>query len=441
MSSRRRLPRTIELEVLGQTEDGYGFGTAVGRQCVVKGALPGEVVCARVLGKRKGQILAITETVQNAVDDRTEPFCAVFPRCGGCNNQQWEYREQLKFKERWVRRELSRHQLRCESFLPTQHGSTTRYRRRARLGVRWIDKVGEVYVGFRETFGSYVVDMNRCPALVPGLAELIGPLRDLITRMSTPKRIPQVEVVAGDKARALVLRHLDPLTVSDLNLLSAFSNSYDVWVYGQSGGYETVTRHFPPGDPDAKLTYELANDSVSIEFGPTDFIQVNSEINHLLIGAVLKELDLGREDRVIDLFCGIGNFSLPAARTAKSVLGLEISSTAVEQARRNAERNDLSRTAKFLASDLYRPIDNELTKTDYKMLLDPPRSGAGPEFARFADRAKRVVYVSCNPTTFADDAAVLDRVGFQLERVQVFDMFPHTNHVEIVGSFGRFELS
>ena len=441
MPSRRRLPRTVELEVLGQTEDGFGFGLAVGSKYVVKGALPGEVVSARVLGRRKGQVLAITETVQNAVDDRTEPFCAVFPRCGGCSNQQWEYREQLKFKERWVRRELSRHQLWCGSFMPTQHGSTTHYRRRARLGVRWIDKVGEVYVGFRETFGSYVVDMNRCPALVTGLAELIGPLRALITRMSAPKKIPQVEVVAGDKARALVLRHLEPLTVSDFNLLSAFSNAYDVWVYGQSGGYETVTRHFPAGDPNAKLTYELANDGVSIEFGPTDFIQVNSEINHLLISAVLKELDLGPEDRVIDLFCGIGNFSLPAARTAKSVLGLEISSTSVEQARRNAERNDLSSATTFLASDLYRPINNELTKTDYKMLLDPPRSGAGPELGRFAHRAKRVVYVSCNPTTFADDAAVLDRIGFQLERVQVFDMFPHTNHVEIVGSFGGLEPS
>ena len=437
MRSRRRLPRTVEVEVVGQTDEGYGFGTAAGRMCVVKGALPGEMISACVLGKRKGQIVAIAETIQTAVDERTEPFCTVFPRCGGCSTQQWEYREQLRFKERWVRHELSKHELLRESFLPTQHGSTTGFRRRARLGVRWVDKVGSAYVGFRETFGSYVVDMNMCPTLVSGLAELIGPLRDLVTCMSTPKRIPQVELVAGDKVRALVLRHLDPLSAKDLKLLRAFSNSYDVWVYGQSGGYETITRHFPSGDPDAKLAYELSNFNVSLEFGPNEFIQVNSEMNHLLIAAVLKGLDLESEDRVVDLFCGIGNFSLPIARTAKSVLGFEISETAVGQARRNAERNNLSKVARFLVSDLYRPTDHELTKRDYKMLLDPPRSGAGPELARFADRAKRVVYVSCNPTTFAEDAAVLDQIGFQLESVQVFDMFPHTSHVEVVGSFGR----
>ncbi len=437
MSSRRRLPRTVEVEVVGQTDVGYGFGTAAGRMCVVKGALPGELVSATVLGRRKGQIVAIAEAIQTAVDKRTEPFCAVFPRCGGCGTQQWEYPEQLAFKERWVRRELSKQAVRCESFLPTAHGSTMRYRRRARLGVRWVDKVDTAYVGFRETFGSYVVDMSICPTLVSGLAELIGPLRDLVTCMSTPKRIPQIELVAGDKVRALVLRHLDPLSAKDLELLSAFSNAHDVWVYGQSGGYETIARHFPPGDPYAKLAYELSNFDVSLEFGPNEFIQVNSEMNHLLIAAVLKGLDLESEDRVVDLFCGIGNFSLPIARTAKSVLGFEISEAAVAQARRNAERNNLSKMARFLVSDLYRPTDNELAKTDYKMLLDPPRSGAGPELARFANRARRVAYVSCNPTTFAQDAAVLDQIGFQLESVQVFDMFPHTNHVEVVGSFGR----
>ena len=298
------------------------------------------------------------------MDSRTEPFCAVFPRCGGCTNQQWGHKNQLLFKEQWVRGELSRHGDPYKLFPPSLHGSTRRYRRRARLGVRWIEKAARAYVGFRETFGSYVVDMDTCPTLVPGLAELIGPLRDLITRMSTPKRIPQIELVSGDKVRALVLRHLDPLAASDLALLSAFSNSYDVWVYGQSGGYQTVIRHFPVGDPRAKLTYEIAKCDVSFEFEPTDFIQVDSEVTHLLIAAVLKELALESEDRVVDLFCGIGNFSLPTARTAKSVLGLEISTTAVEQARRNAERNDLSNAARFLVSDLYRPIDDTLKESN-----------------------------------------------------------------------------
>ena len=439
MGSRKRLPRTVELEVLGQTADGLGFGVAVGRKCVVKGALPGETVSARVLGRRKGQIVAIAETIHTASNNRREPFCAVFPRCGGCSNQHWEYAEQTQLKEHWVRSELSKHELCHGSLVTTCHGSTVGYRRRARLGVRWIDENGGAFVGFRETFGSYVVDMEMCPTLVSGLAELIGPLRDLIPRMSGRKRIPQIELVAGDSARALILRHLDPLTAHDLVHLSNFSNSHDVWIYGQSGGYDTVVRHFPPGDPNAKLAYKLSNSDVTLEFGPTDFIQVNSEINHLLVEAVLKELDLGIEDRVIDLFCGIGNFSLPIARTAKSVLGLEISKTAVEQARRNAEANDLSIIAEFLATDLYRPTENELTKTDYKMLLDPPRSGAGPEFARLATGAQRVVYVSCNPATFAEDGALLGQNGFELERVQVFDMFPHTNHVEIVGSFGRLD--
>ena len=153
----------------------------------------------------------------------------------------------------------------------------------------------------------------------------------------------------------------------------------------------------------------------------------------------MKELDLGREDFVIDLFCGIGNFSLPIARSAKSVLGLEISKTAVEQARRNAEANDLSLNAEFLVTDLYRPTENELTKTDYKLLRDPPRSGAGPAFARLAHGAQRVGDVSCNPTTFAKDGALLQQIGFELEKVQIFDMFPHTNHVEMVGSFGRLD--
>ena len=439
MVSRKRLPPTVELDVIGQTADGLGSGVAVGRKCIVKGALPGEKVSARVLGKRKGQIFAITEMVNTASKSRREPFCSVFPRCGGCSNQHWDYAEQLRFKEQWVRRELSKQKLGHGSLISTYHGSKAGCRRRARLGVRWIDKKRGAFVGFRETFGSYVVDMEMCPTLVSGLAELIRPLRDLMPRMSGRKRIPQIELVAGDNSRALVMRHLEPLTAHDLRQLSNFSNSHDVWVYGQSGGYDTVIRHFPPGDPNAKLAYKLSNSDVTLEFGPTDFIQVNSEINHLLVEAVLKELDLGREDFVIDLFCGIGNFSLPIARSAKSVLGLEISKTAVEQARRNAEANDLSLNAEFLVTDLYRPTENELTKTDYKLLLDPPRSGAGPAFARLAHGAQRVVYVSCNPTTFAKDGALLQQIGFELEKVQIFDMFPHTNHVEMVGSFGRLD--
>ena len=436
MARRKRWPPEIAVSIGDLDVEGLGTARFGERPVGVKNALPGESVTARVVTKRAGRLLAVAETIDDPATYRVEPFCGHFPRCGGCSFQHWHYERQLAFKHELLVEALREHGVIPDALDAPRHTISRGYRRRARLGVRWLEKAGRVYVGFRESFGSYVADMESCPALAPPLADLIEPLRSLVTALSHPHRIPQIELAAGDAHAAIVIRHLEPFSNADLDRLRSFADTWNVWVYGQAAGYDSVVRLFPAGTPDALLSYRNDEYDLDFSFSPTDFVQVNAATNLALTRGVVDSLELGDGDRVLDLFCGLGNFTLPIARAGVSVHGLELSASAVDMARHNARGNDLARLATFAVANLHERHPEDLAAYD-KVVLDPPRSGAGPCLAELAQPARRIVYVSCNPTTFASDASVLESVGFGLARAGVYDMFPHTGHVEVLGVFER----
>ena len=279
--------------------------------------------------------------------------------------------------------------------------------------------------------------MDACPALVPPLSALLQPLPSLIGGMSRPDRIPQVEVAAGDDAVAMVLRHLTPLTTEDETRIAEFAEAHRVRCYTQAGGYETVTAASRAAH-EPYLGYSNPDFGLHFRFRPTDFTQVNMTMNRKLVRAAVEGLDAPPGSRVLDLFCGIGNFSLALAARGLHVTGLEASRDAIDRARLNAARNRLADRCEFAVQDLYDADCLNPGQAEY-VLLDPPRSGAGPNLGAWlqASGARRIAYVSCSPASFAVDATLLDRAGFSLEQVGIFDMFPHTAHVETLGVFQK----
>jgi 23S rRNA (uracil1939-C5)-methyltransferase len=317
--------------------------------------------------------------------------------------------------------------------LPIVYGEDWGYRRRARLGVRRVPKKGGVLVGFREKRSSYLADMRECPVLPPHVSRLIVPLRELIERLSIRARLPQIEVAVGDNAAALVIRHLDPLTDSDRAALRRFAEDQGVHLWLQPGGPASA-HPFQPST--SELYYELPEFGVRVHFRPTDFTQVNAGVNRVLVSRAVRLLDPQPGERVADLFCGLGNFSLALAARGAQVLGFEGSAELVERARQNASLNRLG--VQFEAMDLARPNLGPYAPFD-KVLLDPPREGAVELVKAFAPNwPRRIVYVSCDPATLARDAGVLVHVqGFRLAAAGVVNMFPHTAHVESIALFER----
>jgi len=297
-------------------------------------------------------------------------------------------------------------------------------------------------VGFRETFGGRIVKMDRCLALSAPFDNLFEPLAALIASLSIPAAIPQVETAVGDNHAALVIRHLESLGSADARLLGEFQRQHNVWIYTQAEGYDTVT---PLSASAPTLNYSIAEFGLNLEFAVTDFIQVNAHINSALVRAVAAALQPQAGLSIADMFCGIGNFSLPLARCGAQVQGWEAATSAIDRAITNAQRNALSARTRFAVANLYgQPGDKKLKSPVAQvrgvdaLVLDPPRSGAGPALASWLDsQVRKVAYVSCNPATFASDAAVLLRHGFTLNEVGIYDMFPHTAHVETLGVFER----
>ena len=325
-------------------------------------------------------------------------------------------------KQDWLVQNLARiGKVQAERVLPGVAGEEWGYRHRARLSVRRVEKKGGVMVGFRERRSTYVADMRECPVLPPRISALITPLRELIEKLSVRSRLPQVEVAVGDKAAALVFRHLLPLTDADLAHLRAFGEEHDVHVWLQPGGPESA-RPFHPAQSD--IYYEV--EGIRLHFRPTDFTQVNPATNRLLVAGALELLDPQPGERIADLFCGLGNFSLPIARRGAQVIGFEGSRELVERARQNAAANGL--VAQFEVMDLFAPNLAPYGRFD-KVLIDPPRQGA-IEIVKSVD-APRIVYVSCDPATLARDAGVLVHTkGYRLLAAGIVNMFPHTAHVE-----------
>lgn len=437
--ARRRLPlEPVDVEISDLSHDGRGVGRVEDKVTFVHAALPGERVSARLTGRNRRFDEAVTLAVETSSNQRVEPECPWFGYCGGCALQHLDHAAQLEWKMQRLRENFRRiGQVEPTEWMTPISADPWNYRRRARLSVRNVPGKGRVLVGFREIGGRYVADIEACRVLHPAFADRLMSLSELIGRLSIPDRIAQVECAAGDDTAAVVIRHLDPLTSADEKALIEWSERAGIAVWLQSGGPASVERLWPDGH---RLTYSLEAFGLEFAFHPQQFIQVNAAVNRELTRKAVELMGGGPEDRILDLFCGLGNFSLPLARNAGEVLGVELDEGLVTSAQNNAATNGIE-NARFIAADLMQPVE-ELAWMQQRfdgVLIDPPRSGAAEILPLVAATdASRVVYVSCDPATLARDAGTLvNEYGFDMTRAGIADMFPHTAHVESLALFVR----
>src|SRR5258706_1814726 len=425
----------MNLEIGALDPAGRGVARNAGKVVFVEDALAGELVEARLLESRSKFDLARATEILRPSASRRAPLCPYFGVCGGCATQHVEATKRAPARSRCL--EAYRGvigSLRAKPIPASTHGKEWAYRHRARLSVRYVEGKGGALVGFRERKSTYVADMRSCEVLPPGISSLIVPLRNLIGSLSIKDRVPQIEIAAGENATVLLFRHLLPLTAADQDLLKAFAEANRVRIWLQPEGADSV-RPFHPAAQDP-LYYTLPEFGLKISFQPADFTQVNPAVNRLLVSRALRLLDPQPGERVADLFCGIGNFSLPIAARGAQVIGFEGSAPLVERARQNAAANGL--TAQFEVADLFAPNLAHYGRFD-KYLLDPPREGAVALVNALPEAwPRRIVYVSCDPATLARDAGILvNQKGFRLAAAGVVNMFPHTAHVESIALFDR----
>jgi 23S rRNA (uracil1939-C5)-methyltransferase len=411
-----------------------------GKTIFVEGALPGENVEYVCIRRKPTFEVARCERIVTASAQRVTPKCPHFGVCGGCSMQHLAADAQVAAKQRVLEANLWHlGRLRAEQLYAPIYGAPWGYRQRARLSVRLVPKKGGVLVGFHERKSSYVADMRQCPNLPPHVSALLLPLRELVGGLSISKALPQIEVAVGDSVTALVLRILEPLTPADEASLRTFADRHGVVFYLQPKGPATAYRFYPTGGP--KLSYRLPDYDVEHFFSPTEFTQVNGEINRVLVRRALALLDTQAGERVADMFCGIGNFSLPLARCGARVVGVEGSVELVRRAAENAAANGLAGQVEYAVADLFAATGETLAALGHfdKMLIDPPRDGAVELVKAIGDDGpRRIVYVSCSPATLARDAAILvGQKGYRLRGAGVVNMFPNTSHVESIALFDR----
>lgn len=440
MARRKREPETARIETV--THDGRGIAAVTGKKVFVAGALEGESVQFIRRKRRRNYDEAELLDIIEASPARIEPRCAVFAQCGGCSLQHLSAADQREIKARALRDNLARvgkvePDRWLEPIYDAAENGGWHYRRRARLAVKDVPAKGRVLVGFRESHAPYVCDMHRCEVLAEPVAGLIDALSELIGSLSIRARLPQIEVAVAENVTELVFRVLDPPSSADKAALAAFAARHGIQIGLQPGGPTTVEAL---ADGDEPLVYGLPDFNVDIEFGATDFVQVNGPVNRLMVTAAIDMLEVEPTHRILDLYCGIGNFSLPLARRAGHVLGVEFEQHQVERGRQNALRNGIDR-CEFRRADLSAIDGSEswLRQDWDRLLLDPARSGAA-EVASHADKidAARIVYVSCHPGTLARDAGTfVHDHGYRLEAAGIIDMFPHTGHVESIAVFQK----
>ncbi len=420
--------------------DGRGVAHVEGKTVFIDGALPGEQVEYSVYRKRPTYDQAQVSRILRPSAQRVTPRCPHFGVCGGCSMQHLDSTAQTAAKQR-VMEDALWHlgRLRPDTIFPAIHGPFWGYRYRARIGVRLVPKKGGVLVGFHERRSSYIADMRSCEVLPRSISELLPKLRELVGKLSIPDRLPQIEIAVGEGVTVLVFRNLLPLTTDDNAHLAAFGDAHGVQIWLQPGGPDTVQRLHPQDAP--SLRYTLPEFDLSLDFLPNDFTQVNVAINRLLIRRALHLLDPQPGERIADLFCGLGNFSLPIARRGARVVGVEGSETLVGRAGDNARRNGLESACEFHTANLFEASEDSLAALGPldKILIDPPREGAiAVVKALGATAPGRIVYVSCNPATLARDAAVLvHEKGYRLKGAGIANMFPQTSHVESIALFER----
>ncbi len=433
-----------------------------GKVVFIEGALPFEVVSVQV-GRKKSSFEHGTVTeIHHESSQRVRPGCPHFGlhtgSCGGCKMQHLEVSTQVAIKQRVLEDNLWHlGKVKAETMLRPIEGPAWGYRYRGRLSVRYVIKKGEVLIGFHERKSRYIADMKVCPVLPPHVSQMLLPLRALISQMEARETLPQLELACGDEVTALVLRHMAPLSESDKTLLRTFAAEHQVQWWLQPKGPDTV-QLLDEGGP--QLSYGLPDFGITMPFRPTDFTQVNPYINRVLVSRALRLLNAQKNERVIDWFCGLGNFTLPIATQAGEVLGIEGAETLVARSRDNYARNQASRPqgqalapTQFVARNLFDMTPDMLVAdgTADKWLVDPPREGAFALSKALAELnenrdlrqgwapPKRIVYVSCNPATLARDADILvHRAGYRCVNAGVINMFAHTAHVE---SMAVFELA
>jgi 23S rRNA (uracil1939-C5)-methyltransferase len=425
---------TAEIESLDQ--EGRGVARVGGKAVFVSGALPGESVRFQRTRRQRRHDEAEVVEVLRASADRVAARCRHFGTCGGCSLQHLAHGAQLAAKARIVADAFERiGSVTPERWLEPLAGPAWSYRRRARLGCKFVDKKGKVLVGFRERGSPLIADLETCEVLAPPVGALLMPLAELVGTLDIRRRVAQVEVAVGENAAALVLRVLEDPSPGDLARLSAFESSHGVALYLQRGGLETVKPLTPPARP---LRYGLPGLTAGIEFAPTDFVQVNGALNRLMVEHAIALLAPRPSDRALDLFCGLGNFSLPLALRAASVDGVEGDAALVARARANADRNGISNAAFHVADLAAADQAGAWARGAYDLvLLDPPRAGAREVLpVATASRPRRIVYVSCHPGSLARDAGILVREHeYRLVTAGIMDMFPHTSHVESIALF------
>jgi 23S rRNA (uracil1939-C5)-methyltransferase len=435
---RQKLPaEPIELAVESLGHDGRGIARIDGKVIFVDGALPGETVRAQYTKKHsKFDEAKCIEVISGSSEDRVEAKCPHFGLCGGCSLMHMTPESQLALKQQTLQEHLTHFgQLSPETWLPPLTGPLWGYRRKARLGVKYVAKKDRVLVGFREKGTPYLAMLDQCEVLDQRVGARLADIGQMIAGLSAHNRIAQIEVAMDEGHVALVFRNLDPLSESDQHTLTNFGQANEFWIYLQPGGPDTVTPIWPASP---QLSYE-PQPGLSLNFEPGDFTQVNTGINEKMIPYALDLLDVSENDRILDLFCGLGNFTLPLATKVNEVVGVEGDEALVRHARQNAINNALD-NAIFEQADLTKTElkDYPWAKAGFnKILLDPPRSGAFEVLHQLAALgAERLVYVSCNPATLARDAGELvNQHGYILVSTGVMDMFPHTTHVESIALF------
>ena len=418
--------------------EGRGIARVEGKTIFIDGGLPGETVSFSSYRKKPNYELASVTAIHDTSAARELPRCGHFGVCGGCSMQHIELHSQVAAKQRVLEDSLWHiGKVRPEMLLRPIYGLSWGYRHRARLSVRLVPKKGGVLVGFHERKSSFVADMASCEVLPRRISDLIRPLRSLVAGLSMPARLPQIELAVGEEVTVLVLRILDPLKPSDEDALRGFAAQYGIQFWLQRAGPDSAQLFFPTDAP--PLYYSLPEFGVQIHFRPTDFTQVNHAVNRILVRHAMNLLDPRPGEHIADLFCGLGNFSLPIASRGAVVLGVEGNAELVRRAEDNARKNGLAGGARFQVANLFEaPSCVQFDGFD-KLLIDPPRDGAVEVVKALGEGGpRRIVYVSCDPATLARDAGVLVHVkGYRLAAAGVVNMFPHTSHVESIALFEK----
>jgi 23S rRNA (uracil1939-C5)-methyltransferase len=428
----------VTIESLDQ--EGRGVARIEGKVIFIEGALTGEIVSYSSYRKKPSFELAQVTQIHKFSSMRVQPKCKHFGVCGGCSMQHLDERAQVAVKQRILEDTLWHiGKVKAETIMRPIYGQTWGYRERARISVKHVIKKGKTLVGFHEKRSSFVADMQSCEILAPKIAALLPLLAELVSGLSIRDRLPQIEVAVGEQVDALVLRVMDPPTSADETALRAFADKHDIQFWLQSKGPETIVPFHPLDAP--ALSYSLPEFGITMPFAPSEFTQVNSALNRVMISRAMRLLDPQPGERIADFFCGLGNFTLPIAKSGAEVLGIEGSDALVARARQNAVTNGLAGNTKFAAMNLFEMTEAAFAQLGIfdKLLIDPPRDGALELVKSLGgDNAPhRIVYVSCNPATLARDAAELVQRGYVLKSAGVMNMFPHTSHVESIAVFEK----